>query len=85
MVWPNSTHRDGLATVNIWRWHGHILYVMFGWSGHSQCIGMVWAQSIYRDGLGYSQYKGMVWPQSIYRDGLATVNIKEMVMATVNI
>ena len=41
MVWPQSTYRVGLATVNIWKWHGHSLY-----------IGMVWPQSIYRDGLG---------------------------------
>ena len=37
MVSPQSTYRDGLATVNIWKWNGHCLY-----------IGVVWPQSIYK-------------------------------------
>ena len=39
MVWPQSTYRDGLATVNIWKWQGQCLY-----------IGMVWPQLLYKDG-----------------------------------
>ena len=40
MIRSLSLYGDGKAT-----------FYMYGWSGHSQLIGMVWAQSIYRDGL----------------------------------